>query len=348
MGDYYMSSRKTYILHIDGLKGLACVMIMVGHYIGLYRFAEYFPGELTGFGSFLNSKLGFILDEQFYVKLFFIISGYLVSKSSIDSKKKLLKKCVQRFLRLGLPVLFAYGIIWVLYQTIGFYTAETENFVMNTWFQTMYLGEFQIVDVFKSPIDVLFLNKYDWNAPYWVLREMFYASLIIYVFNYLKTCMKKDIILVLVAAGLIVGYIGIYDVGVACLIGMLLSWMEKDDKKYIVILIALGAFVVYKGYYSWVFFCLLIKGLPKIEWLKKLFSSKAMLFLGKISFGIYSFHWPVFCSLGMIIFMKTCGVYGAVIVLIVSGICTTVLTIVISIVYYYVFEKQTYQLIGKM
>ena len=179
-----MSNQKVYLSHLDGLKGLACVMVMIGHYIGVYKFAEYFPGDFAGFDWFLNSKLSFILDEQFYVKLFFIISGYLVSKSVIDSKSKLMKKCVQRFLRLGLPILFAYGIIWLIYHTIGFHTIETEAVVLNQWFQTMYNGEFQFVDVITSPVDVLIMNRFEWNAPYWVLREMFFASLIIYVLNY--------------------------------------------------------------------------------------------------------------------------------------------------------------------
>ena len=342
-----MSNQKVYLSHLDGLKGLACVMVMIGHYIGVYKFAEYFPGDYAGFDLFLNSKLSFILDEQFYVKLFFIISGYLVSKSVIDSKSKLMKKCVQRFLRLGLPILFAYVIIWVIYQTIGFHTSETEAVVLNQWFQTMYNGEFRFVDVITSPVDVLILSRFEWNAPYWVLREMFFASLIIYVLNYMKKQMKIDSILLIIVAGLMVGYLGVYDVAIACLLGMLLCWFEKDYKKiHTVILLAVGVYVAYKGYFAWLFFCAFILVLPKVIWLKKLFSSKAMLFLGKISFGIYSFHWPVFCSLGMIIFLKASGAYGAAVALVISGVCTTMVTLGISIVYYYVFEKRIYKIIS--
>ena len=344
-----MSNQKVYLSHLDGLKGLACVMVMIGHYIGVYKFAEYFPGDFVGFDSFLNSKLSFILDEQFYVKLFFIISGYLVSKSVIYSKSKLMKKCVQRFLRLGLPILFAYGIIWLIYHTIGFHTIETEAVVLNQWFQTMYNGEFQFVDVITSPVDVLIMNRFEWNAPYWVLREMFFASLIIYVLNYLKKHMKKDSILLIMIVGGIVGYLGVYDVAIACLLGMLLCWFEKDHKKiHTVIFLAVGLYVTYKGYFSWVFFCVLIVILPKVVWLKNIFSSKAMLFLGKISFGIYSFHWPVFCSIGMIIFLKVSGVFGAAQALVISGICTTLVTTILSIVYYYVFEKTTYKIISRI
>ena len=149
--------------------------------------------------------------------------------------------------------------------------------------------------------------------------------------------------------GGIVGYLGVYDVAIACLLGMLLCWFEKDHKKiHTVIFLAVGLYVTYKGYFSWVFFCVLIVILPKVVWLKNIFSSKAMLFLGKISFGIYSFHWPVFCSLGMIIFLEVSGVFGAAQALVISGICTTLVTTILSIVYYYVFEKTTYKIISRI
>lgn len=267
-----------------------------------------------------------------------------------------MKKCVHRFVRLGLPILFAYAIIWGIYQVIGFHTMETETILVNTWIQSMYGGEFRVVEVFTSPFDVLILNKTGWNSPYWVLRDMFIASLIIYALSYMRKCIKKEIVLVFITAGLFVGSIVVSDVACACFVGMLLYWFEMDYKNtiekkwfpYVIILSTLALYVASRAFISYLFFCALIVFIPRISWVNRLFSSKAMLFLGKISLGIYSFHWPLFCSVGMIVFMKSSEIYGPALAVLVSSVCTTIVTAGISIVYYYVFERGSYKLMKKM
>ena len=73
-----MEQKNTYKAHISGLKGFACFMVMMGHYIGLYKYAENFPVEsvlLDYFEKFLASRIGFVLDETYWVILFFVVIG---------------------------------------------------------------------------------------------------------------------------------------------------------------------------------------------------------------------------------------------------------------------------------
>ena len=58
-------------------------------------------------------------------------------------------------------------------------------FFDNGWCQKAYAGDYSLLTVFRSPIDVLILGKSSLNSPYWVLREMFVASLIIYAADYI-------------------------------------------------------------------------------------------------------------------------------------------------------------------
>ena len=76
-------------------------------------------------------------------------------------------------------------VIYIIYLTIGFHNGETSVFFDNGWCQKAYAGDYSLLTVFRSPIDVLILGKSSLNSPYWVLREMFVASLIIYAADYI-------------------------------------------------------------------------------------------------------------------------------------------------------------------
>ena len=67
---------------INGLKGLACLLIMAGHYIGFYKYAENFPSNIRALDIIKNSStLSELCSESFWVVFFFVISGYLLSRS---------------------------------------------------------------------------------------------------------------------------------------------------------------------------------------------------------------------------------------------------------------------------
>ena len=110
-----MEYNSTYKGYITGLKGFACVMVMVGHFLGMFVYAEKIPIDIHYFLSIRNSRIGFLLDESYWLYLFFIVSGYLLAFSKIEKLYQLFAKWIQRFFRLGLPILFAYGICYIYY-----------------------------------------------------------------------------------------------------------------------------------------------------------------------------------------------------------------------------------------
>ena len=95
-----MNNTTVQMKYINGLKGLACLMVMIGHFIGIYKYAENFPADskfLQLFDTFIESKLGFIIDESFWVILFFFVSGYLISLSKTPDIKSLFLKLTFSF-----------------------------------------------------------------------------------------------------------------------------------------------------------------------------------------------------------------------------------------------------------
>ena len=78
-----LHEKQSRFLFIDGLKGIACIMIMVGHFNGVVKYSSgitCFP-----FITWLNgSVFSIIIDEGFWLQLFFVISGFLLSYAKMD------------------------------------------------------------------------------------------------------------------------------------------------------------------------------------------------------------------------------------------------------------------------
>ena len=62
-------------------------------------------------------------------------------------------------------------------------------------------------------------------------------------------------------------------------------------------------------------------------------------FFGKISWGVFSFHWPVICSLGALLIMKLNAVMGLASAYAVSCVLALIVTIALSEGFYYTLEK---------
>ena len=349
-----MSNSNTQLKYINGLKGLACIMVMFGHFIGLYKNAESFPANsefLQLFGSFLNSKLDFVISESFWVILFFTVSGYLVSISKIPDLKSLIFKSFSRFLRLGLPILVACALIFVIQKTFGFYTVETLSIFESSFVQKSYTNDFVLWQVIKSPVDILIFGETDFCSPYWVLREMFVTSLMIYFFSFLKERINIYLFIMLLGFSLL-GSMSVSNVVFAGLFGMTLNFIQNDTSKKLLknkllwifaLAICVSLFFVSGSRKISVFFGVVILIVPKIKIFNSIFSCKFSQLINKISFGIYSFHWPLFCSVGMYTIIKTHENYGLINSVIFSFAISTIATIIISILYYHLFEKQIYK-----
>ncbi len=98
-----------------------------------------------------------------------------------------------------------------------------------------------------------------------------------------------------------------------------------------------------------VFFSLLILLVPKMSIVNLILSSKFMQFIGNISWGVYSFHWPIFCSVGLLALLKAvdAGIslkYAYPFIIILAAL----LTLVLSIIFAKSFEPLSFYIIKKI
>ena len=165
---------------------------------------------------------------------------------------------------------------------------------------------------------------------------------------------KKYEILCLISLIIITfGFSLISPVIFSCLIGMLISICETLDgklkRRYFtlgILFISMLQYIIFEDYIFNIFFILLIIFVPKIKFMKNILSSKIFKFLGEISWGIYSFHWPLMCSIGALLIIKLQLHIGLLSSYAISCIIVFLITFVLSIIFKYTFERfSTYLLI---
>ena len=303
--------KREYKGYITGLKGIACLFVMFGHFLGLYKYAQEFTPRIPLLDSVLDSQLSFILNEGYWLYLFFVISGYLVAKSKVNTIRDVALKSISRFLRFSFPILFVYVIIYLIGALIGFHSAETSGLFQNEQYQSAFFGGCSISDVLLSPIKVLLLGDVALNSPYWVLRGMFVASLSIYALKYCYSYMiKKNHEALCFSALILITFVSslITPIITACLMGMLISFYEENQgdinkKPYFavwIMVILMALYFLPKTILSAFFFASLIIYIPRVKLLNSFFSCKGFRFLGQISWayiasiGLLFVHWAQF------------------------------------------------------
>lgn len=342
--------KSKYIKHISGLKGMACVFIMLFHYLEIYKTSKDFLPRVGLIDKILDSAIGFVFYQGYWLYLFFIISGYLISKSSITSFKEFFIKSISRFFRFFFPVFFADCVIFLLIYFVKFSNYETTSLFTNSFLQTYPYGAgVSFLDLLKSPFVVILQGKMSFNPPFWVIKPMFIASLIIYFYKFLLTSFSErfeNVLFIILTACLCILF-KFNTVIASVLLGMCVEVYGNNIKDYLnkscfnfcLLILLMVIYIVKAEIISCFFFMALVILIPGIPFLNKMFSSKLFLYLEKMSWGVYSFHMTVFCTIGCKILINLANSINLFLAFITASLVSVVLTIIISQIYYISFEK---------
>lgn len=347
--------RKPYI---DGLKGVSCILIFLGHFSCIYKMAESAP-LLEGFAAnaMTTYPLSFFFHENFWLYLFFIVSGYLLAYNwKGTSFRQIVNKIVIRFLRLAIPVLGTGILVLLIQNTWGFTNHRFSEIGTSTWFSSFYANPIHLKDVLLEPFHVLLLGYSKTNVPFWILREMFTASCIIYFCCavYERECEKLPIKTICITGlFIILSLLRHSNIIVTCLIGMTGVWLEDKiarlvenipHSKALTIIGMLSPFILYSiGLLSLkpIAFLLLVLSIPFIPSAQKRLSAKPLLFLGKISFGIYAIHFPVICSVGFSSLLFCLRYFNGSIAMIIALLISAVFTVLLALLFHLSVDRIT-------
>ena len=333
--------------YITSLKGIACLLVAIGHFLGTIKYAESISVDTSFFSLLKSCRMDFLISESFWLYLFFIVSGYLVAHSKVSKLPELFVRGFVRFLRLALPILCACLLIFVFSQIIPFYNDDTKLLFENEWLQSSYSQPLGILGAVLSPIYVLVLGNSVFNFPYWVLRSMFLASLLVYLVTYISSKIKSKYLKI--AFIISVAFVAFFldKIVFSCIVGAILFYYEEClqflFKSWIsVCVIGVLSFVlcfINALYGAILLFSWLLITMVRFEKLQKALEVKPLVYLGEISFGIYSFHWPIFCSLGSLLIIKLWNAVGGGLAVFIATLAVIVITVVLSIFYHYAMEK---------
>mgnify|MGYP004501314971 CR=1 FL=1 len=328
------------IYWIDGLRGFACLLIFFHHFtIGFFP-ATYYGDTVA---SHINYQMDISLSQcpisvlfngDFWVCIFCLLSGLVQSYKIFcaNSINKVPEDMLKRYLRLSLPVFVVSFIVYFMMHLNMFYNLKINDIVESPWLGGFYLDKASFSDVLISSFisDWVTKNPMFSNA-FWMLPYIFIGSYITYILAMIVNNKKPRTLIVLFVAGLL--FYNRQDYYLLFVIGVFIAYiMAYYDRKYKLqifcglIFVLAGLF--FGGYPSGVtpnniyhYFntigyvkchilgaTLFVVGIYNCRFLIKILESKVLLWLGKISFGIYLIHIPVIFSVTSFIFMKVYGV----------------------------------------
>ena len=110
------------LAHLDGLRGLAALNVVIGHTMDAFDFTLYSGVASQAHGHWEVPLSGSLLllpaaGQNFSVCIFLVLSGYVLAHVYRNDRLGVAGLAAKRFVRLGIPVLAATMLAWMLLAT---------------------------------------------------------------------------------------------------------------------------------------------------------------------------------------------------------------------------------------
>ena len=319
-------------LRFDAVRGLAALLVVVCHTLAalvpVSVFGIAFGEKQTSFMHYPPMSL--LSAGHFAVCLFFVLSGYVLSKANMTTginSRNFFAMCLKRPIRLG-------GVVWVT-AVLGFLLLHFGLFKNQT--VASLTGSAWLTQFWPAPINLMsflsmlargpFQNMAAFNPPLWTIALELYGSLLIfgllYVFSFIKHANARVFILVALFAALARTPYCTFIAGM--LITMITRVQVSAAAQYALLLIAIfGACypcylqpkmpylpqlpLLWGGWAS-------LGGIAMVTYLavapaqlETFLSKTPFTFLGRVSYGLYGAHFLVLGTLVCLIYAWGIGV----------------------------------------
>lgn len=353
------------LLAMEGVRGVASFIVLLSHLqliffmniddIFLNYSLKFFPQAIA---TLLNYIFQSFHDGNFSVWLFWVMSGFVLSlgyfkKLTPETQKiYILKSTIKRYFRLLIPVLFSVLFAYILLLNNMMTNQELSRILKNNWFSTFYTFDASFFNAIKSSIYNSFFNfdrLSSYNRVLWTMEAELYGSLFIFallsIVGYSKIRYLLYPIIIVILYTLQLHWLN------AFMLGIVLCDLYVNTKTYLFLthyiqnkiltliifllfLILIGMPNYYKVFHL-VLASILILFIISSPLLNNLFSSKILVFLGRISFSLYLIHIPILCSLSGLFYIFFEKFTSHTITL----ILTSILTIIVSLLFAILLHK---------
>ena len=331
----------------EAIRGLASLAVLLGHLLlAFWPDLVAGPGEIPAsyprlVRQLARSPLKIAFDSQFAVTVFFLLSGFVLSLSYFRTRsvEVLTAAAVRRYLRLMLPAA-ASVLLGYLLLKLGWMVNQAASRSMNEglgtptpWLALFYDFRPHFGHALRECVwDTFFTGRSTYNANLWTLSQELAGSFVVYHFLALFGNVRNRLLLYVVLAGVFVYSNRLFMLDF--LLGMLLcdAYVAGQARRYrlpvlLAAPVALGGMYLVTlkpfGAYNWGWMMLdknlcyealggtlLLGGVAFSPRLQRLFDSRVLTFLGKISFGLYLIHLLLICSLASGLYLLLNGKLG--------------------------------------
>lgn len=317
---------------MDGLKGIAAILIFVHHFCLIFypaiHFGDAVLSKLYNLDTVLSqSPFSVFLNGNFLVAIFCTISGAVISIQIMElpDKNKLADIIMKRYFRLMLPVVPVGLLIFVMLRYGLFSNQEAAVYTQSPWAAMYYQSPMTFFQTLRSVfVDTWFWGDDTLSTAFWMLSQLFYGTFLSIILSIVCWKYKKHTWSIYVMLAFVFFNHGTLQL--AFILGTLLTWLcincSQCFNKYLgCILFTIGIFL--GGYPSGVtptnvyrLFCdvnyidvhivgafFTLYGIWSLEKLQAVLSMPIFKGLGKISYSIYLIHIPLLFSFSTSLFL---------------------------------------------
>ena len=303
--------------HLDGLRGVSALVVVFAHFVFFLSMTEPGGGPITGWVK--QTPIKALLNGDFAVYIFFVLSGFVLAQSVARGGVTLFARIVARYFRLTVPMLASLIFAWALFSIFPQVRTEFVTAYPNEWMEKHFYGS-DFPGFFKTVADGLYgvyLHGTSlFNNVVWTMRKELMGSILIYLV-YRFTSPGK-IVPVLVLLGTVLLF---YPILLGFPLGALLreAWVRGGlrDRPWAWATFAFGLWIANDGHVrlwptaspetvppsSFIFdhmghtyslgAALLLFSVLTLPALRGFFSHAIPRFLGRISFSLYLVHVPL-------------------------------------------------------
>lgn len=319
--------------YLDGLRGLAALIVTIAHFFQVF-YPTIFNGNVDSIHSknniesfIYNSPLNLILNANFCVCIFFVLSAYVLSIKFFKYKKReiIISSAVRRYFRLVIPIASSLIIAYLLICGDLFFLKDIIP-ISKTDVLDRYGIKYSFFTVLKQAFfQVFFIDIETYNAALWTIKYEFIGSFIIFSFLFFfgKSHKRKYIYAILLIVFMNSYYL-------AFILGIILSDLStkssfKINEKRAFVFFICGLFLgsypysevkntIYRvldfnilpinsfRFHHIMGAFLLILSILLSQKIQGKLSNKIIRFFGNISFSMYLIHFIVINSLSCYLF----------------------------------------------
>jgi len=346
-----MSNGSGKVLYLDGIRGLAAFFVLLHHFC-LAFYPAYYTHEMAD--SHLNGMelvydntfFSFLTSGSFCVHIFFVLSGYVLSRKYYRENDLgiIIASAQKRYLRLFIPVGATLLFSYILLQVGAYYNVQAAAITgSHEWLGGFWTFPRPAIVFLKSFLwETMFLGNNQYDTTMWTMSIELYGSMLVFALLALThNSRNKGVMLVLTSVALVAmgktqyicfvlgisfNYLELRPPALSSPVRVLLSTglmvagcmlgsyeIHGDTKPFFahlppVVKAMRGIYHIAGGYF--VILAVLLS--PRLQ---AFFSSRLLRFLGFISFSLYLLHCLIIGSLGSALFLRlheSMGYNGAV------------------------------------